>query len=148
MKNIEIPTTPDADIEAGQAELTFIPDFQDTPFTIRDSEESLRPLAVAIIRRDMATERRHTAHVARSAVKAVISPAKAITPAIRPLAEGIGTEIKVTAFDLMNGTNLRAELHRQRRVRRITSFASGLGILDIEPCAKHRKAMERAEGLQ
>ncbi len=147
IKEINVPTTPDANIEAGMAELSYIPEFQDTPFVIRDSEEALRPLAAQIIKQDMAVQAAQRARVARKAVQATVKPVHAVRQAIQPLAEGIKTELRVTAFDLFNGTNLKAELHHQRKVRRVTRFASEIGILSIEPCAKHRKALQKVEAI-
>jgi hypothetical protein len=130
------------------AELTMYPEWNHgQPFVIRGNEEFLTDEARRLQAEDDANARRQRSQVARQAVAATVAPVEKLAQVVTPLAEGVATEIKVTAFDLLHGTHLRRELHRQRRVRRITSFAAGIGILDVEPCAKHRKAMDRAEGL-
>lgn len=89
--------------------------------------------------------------VAQSALELASAPLESASSRVQSfvgaVASNVATEAKVLTFDILNGTNLRTELHRQRRIRRITNFAGELGILDVEPCAKHRKAMKKAENL-
>lgn len=64
------------------------------------------------------------------------------------LASGVATELKVLFYDLVNGTQFRPILNRERQLRKDAAFAQRLGLLSIEPCAKHRKTLDKARDFR
>jgi hypothetical protein len=57
-------------------------------------------------------------------------------------------ELKVASYDYANGTNFRQLLHEQRQNEKDLRMAAQLGLLAVEPCAKHRQALEDVQRLR
>lgn len=98
------------------------------------------------------TERRvATGETARKVAQVAIVPVERLAAPVGrylgAVASNLKTEAKVTLFDLIEGTHSKEDLHHAQKVRRVTRHYASLGLLDDEPCAKHRKALKKAESL-
>lgn len=128
-----------------EAELIFIPDFQDTPFTIRDVAANLAPLAEELIKQD---ERRQVAPKAVETPKAVPKPELAYVDfSALPSRQIARMKVSAWLYDRQHKTDMLALLNERIDNDRDVAFARGLGLLSVTRCQKHEKAVAKLRGM-
>lgn len=108
------------------------------PFVITGDYESLRPIY---------DEQRAAAPAAvEVAVKRTRAVAKQVGGMVLAPVEGVAERVKVDTsafmYDVLNGTHFLAAVREKRQTEKDLRMAQKLGILGVDVCAKHRKALE------
>jgi hypothetical protein len=147
-----------------EAELTYLPEWQDTPFVIRDLAENLAPMAEQLMRQDEGLQARaesRTHKLASRMVKAVQRPENGSDEALQPMVQytPLTTKQKVRDWlsdaqwrkadkDLgIDGTELSIVHQRQvnRRASRILVATIAAGVEQPPVWGKYKKALKMAE---
>jgi hypothetical protein len=113
-------------------------------FTITGDYDTLQPM-YDDLQSEIKTDRPITPQLVQNAGKTAV---RVLGDVLQPLATGLGTELKVTVYDLAHGTNFKQALREQRALRRDTVFAHELGLVALEPCKKHRRAMDTVRAIR
>lgn len=124
-----------------EAVLTYVPDFQSTPFTVTGLGESLLPIAEAV-------EREQVSRVSKVSALMVKTAQAASETAVEPELTGLRATIAAKMHDLRFGTHMFEALQDKRDTERDLKFAGSLGLLTDEVCAKHRKALDEVRTLR
>lgn len=130
--------------QMGEVDL-YLP-FQDVPFTVTGDYDYLQ----STYGRTAATEAQiaQTTERAARVSKVAQTAATIVTAPIHGLAEHVKTETKVGLYDMVHGTQFRKIMKEQRDLRRDTAFAQRIGIVGIDRCAKHERAMRAVQNIR
>lgn len=61
---------------------------------------------------------------------------------------GIRANVTAITYDVLNGTRFYDALRQQRQLRKDLAMVQSLGLLAVEPCQKHRQALEGVKTLR
>jgi hypothetical protein len=130
-------------------ELETSVDWQDAPFIITAEYETVKAMHDE---RQREIERQQQARLRRTAARAVATaveaPVHVVSDRLAAVKANVVESVQVRAYDFLNGTNFRRALAEQRQIRKDTAFAEKIGLLAVEPCAKHRKAMQMVRDIR
>jgi hypothetical protein len=124
-----------------EAELTFIPAFQDTPMTITGVGETLVPIAAAIQAAEAAPAPRTNKVTSMAGKAAVEAPEQPET------LTGRRATIAAKFYDLTHGSSMYDLLMQKRRDERDLAMAKKLGLITTDRCAKHERQLATVRGL-
>lgn len=124
--------------------LTYIPDFQDTPFTIHGDYEDLAPLAEAMQAEDAAhTSKARTDRVTRATKSIGHNVLETITKPAQGLSERLRADVTAGMFDLFHNDTSLAELRNARRQEARLAIRMKLGLITTDRCAKHERLLKQ-----
>jgi hypothetical protein len=71
-----------------------------------------------------------------------------VTRAASTLTSSLTADLRAFAYDTVNGTRFLKAVRQKRQLQRDLRMAQSLGLLDVEVCAKHRKALEAVKDVR
>jgi hypothetical protein len=125
-----------------EATLTYVPDFQDSTFTVTGLGEALLPIVEAV------------AEAPRPAAKAVEVPVVAVQVQNQytdlselPSRQIARMKLRSRVYDMIHRTNMTELLTERINEDRDVAFARSLGLVGVTHCQKHEKAVAKLRQL-